>query len=245
MSRRLLPWGKVAAAVAVALGLAVAARALPVAAWVGSLSGWVRGLGPWGPLAFGLVYVVAVVALVPASPMTIAAGALFGPVVGSLTVSVASTIGAALAFLIARGVARDAVARRLGRSRRFAAIDRAIGEGGWRVVALLRLSPAVPFNVQNYLYGLTPIRFWPCVLTSWAAMLPATVLYAYLGHAGRIGLEAAAGGRTRGPGEWALIGVGLLATLAVSVYVARLARRALRVADEDLHDGDVMEDKSG
>ncbi|HZW31908.1 MAG TPA: VTT domain-containing protein, partial [Isosphaeraceae bacterium] len=96
------------------------------------------------------------------------------------------------------------------------------------IVALLRLSPLVPFNLQNYLYGLTAIRFWPCVLTSWVAMLPGTVLYVYLGHAGRAGLEALAGRRGRSPAEWTLLAVGLAATLLVSVYVTALARRAIR-----------------
>jgi uncharacterized membrane protein YdjX (TVP38/TMEM64 family) len=195
---------------------------------VEALSGWVQGLGVWGPVVYGLIYVMAVVALAPASALTIAAGAIFGLWIGTITVSLASTTGAALAFLIARYLARDAVARRVRRYPKFEAIDRAIGEGGWKIVAMLRLSPAVPFNLQNYLYGLTKIRFWPCVLTSWVTMLPGTLMYVYLGHAGRVGLEAASGGRSRGPGEWALIVVGLLATVAVTVYVTRLARRALR-----------------
>ena len=116
---------------------------------------------------------------------------------GTIIVSLASTTGAALAFVIARYLARDSVARWVRRSPRFEAIDRAIGEEGWKIVALLRLSPAVPFNLQNYLYGLTKIRFWPCVLTSWAAMLPGTLMYVYLGVVGRAGLEAASGGRAR------------------------------------------------
>jgi uncharacterized membrane protein YdjX (TVP38/TMEM64 family) len=209
--------------------VALILRRLPIGPALASLETSLAGLGPWGPVAFGIAYVAAVVALVPASPLTLAAGALFGVPVGTVTVSIASTTGAALAFLVARYLAREAVARRLRRSPRFAAIDRAIGEGGWKVVALLRLSPAVPFNLQNYLFGLTGVRFWPYVLTSWAAMLPGTLLYISLGHAGRAGLEAASGGaRARGPAEWAMIAVGLLATLAVTVYVTRLARHAMR-----------------
>ena len=92
---------------------------------------------------------------------------------------------------------------------------------------MLRLSPAVPFNLQNYLYGLTRIGFRPCVLTSWVAMLPGTLMYVYLGHAGRAGLEAASGGRARSPAEWAILVVGLAATVMVTVYVTRLARKAL------------------
>jgi membrane protein DedA with SNARE-associated domain len=143
-------------------------------------------------------------------------------------VSLASTTGAALAFLISRYLARDAIARKLRQSPRFEAIDRAVSAGGWKIVALLRLSPAVPFNLQNYLYGLTGIRFWTCVLTSWLAMLPGTLLYVYLGYASRASVEAAAGGRSRSPAEWAFLIAGLVATLAVTVYVTRLARKALQ-----------------
>lgn len=226
--RSLDPYVRVTSLVTIGVCLVLIVRRLPLSSLAGDLEGWIRGLGVWGPLAYAAVYVVAVVALVPASAMTVAAGALFGPLVGTAVVSAGSTIGAALAFLIARHLARDAVARRVRRYPRFHAIDRAIGEGGWKVVALLRLSPAVPFNLQNYLYGLTRIRFWPCVLTSWVAMLPGTLMFVYLGHAGRAGLEAASGERTRTPAEWALLGIGLAATVAVTVYVTRLARKALQ-----------------
>ena len=226
-ARSLEPYVRAVSLVAIGVVLVLIARRLPLNALAGSLEGWVRGLGVWGPLAFAAVYVVAVVALLPASALTIVAGAIFGPIVGTAVVSVGSNVGAGLAFLIARHLARDAVVRRARRYPQFDAIDRAIGEGGWKVVALLRLSPAVPFNLLNYLFGLTPIRFWPCVLTSWAAMLPGTLLYVYLGHAGRSGLEAASGGRTRTPAEWALLGIGLAATVAVTLYVTRLARKAL------------------
>jgi uncharacterized membrane protein YdjX (TVP38/TMEM64 family) len=212
------------------IGLLVLARRVPLSPLIATIEGVVRGLGIWGPLVFGLVYVAAVVALVPASVLTLAAGALFGLVVGTVTVSLAATTGAALSFLIARYVARDTVARKLGGDPRLAALDQAIARSGWVIVALMRLSPAVPFTLQNYLYGLTGISFWTCVLTSWVAMLPGTLMYVYLGHIGRAGLDAAsgAGGRARTPGEWALLIVGLAATVAVTVFVGILARRAMR-----------------
>ena len=119
--------------------------------------------------------------------------------------------------------------RKLGDDPRFAAIDREISRSGAIIVALLRLSPAVPFGLQNYLYGLTGIGFWTYLLTSWIAMLPGTVMYVYLGYLGRAGLDAAGdSGRTRTPLEWALLAVGLAATVAVTLFVTRLARRALR-----------------
>jgi len=138
-------------------------------------------------------------------------------------------VGAALAFLIARYLARDKVAAMASRNRHFGAIDRAIGEGGWKIVAILRMSPAIPFNLQNYLYGLTPVRFWTCILTSWLAMLPGTFMYIYLGHITGV---AVAGERARTPGEWVMLGVGLLATIVGTVYITKLARRKLK---EQMH----------
>jgi uncharacterized membrane protein YdjX (TVP38/TMEM64 family) len=200
-------------------------RALPIDQAMGAIKGWTAGLGIWGPVVLALVYIVATVLLVPGTILTLAAGGMFGLVVGTITVSIGSTLGASLAFLIARYVARDKVAARASRNRRFSAIDRAIGEGGWKIVALLRLSPAIPFNLQNYLYGLTPIRFWPYVLTSWLAMLPGTFLYVYLGH---VAGAAVGADRSRTAAEWAMLAVGLLATVVVTVYVTRLARRKLQ-----------------
>ncbi len=197
------------------------------------MEGWIEGLGLGGPVVFGLLYVVAAVLLVPGSALGLAAGALFGLVVGTITVSLASTTAAALAFLIGRYLARERIQKMIQRYPRFSAFDRAISAGGWKVVALLRLSPAIPFNLQNYLYGLTGIGFWTCVFTSWLTMLPGTLLYVYLGYAGRAGVEAAVGGEgSRSPAEWAILVVGLLATVAVTVYVTRLARRELGILNE-------------
>jgi uncharacterized membrane protein YdjX (TVP38/TMEM64 family) len=127
-------------------GLLMLVRSLPLADGVAAVRAWVAGLGVWGPLAFGLIYIVAVVAMLPASLLTLAAGATFGLVVGTITVTLAANIGAALALLIGRYLARARVERLLASRPRLAAVDRAIEEGGWKVVALLRLSPAVPFR---------------------------------------------------------------------------------------------------
>jgi uncharacterized membrane protein YdjX (TVP38/TMEM64 family) len=221
---------RLASILAIGLGIVLIARWMPVGRALGIGVDRIRGLGPWGPVVFGLIDAAAVVLMVPGAVLTMAAGALFGPVVGTVTASLASSLGAALAFVIARSLGRAAVARRVRRDPRFEAIDRAIAANGWKIVALLRLSPAVPFNVQNYLYGLTGIGFWTCVLTSGVAMLPGTFLYVYLGHVGRTGWEAASGraARPRTPAEWVLMVIGLLATVAVMVYLAGLARRELR-----------------
>ncbi|REJ90538.1 MAG: TVP38/TMEM64 family protein [Planctomycetota bacterium] len=200
-------------------------RALPIEQLRDRLQQWITGLGPVGVFVFVLIYIVATVCLLPASVLTLLGGAVFGLATGFIAVSFASTTGAAAAFLIARYLAREKVEQMARGNPKFAAIDSAISEGGWKIVALLRLSPAVPFNIQNYLYGLTAIRFGPYVLTSWLAMIPGTFLYVYLGH---IAGAAAAGGRERTTGEWVLLGVGLIATIAVTLYITRLARKKLR-----------------
>jgi uncharacterized membrane protein YdjX (TVP38/TMEM64 family) len=207
---------------AAVVALFAAARLLPVQDWLQAIESWVRDWGAAGGLVFGLVYVAATLLFVPGSVLTLMAGVLFGVVRGTLIVSLASTTTAALAFLIARHVARGSVELLARRDARFAALDQAIREGGWRIVALLRLSPVVPFSLSNYLYGLTPVAFGPYLLASWIAMVPATVLYVSLGAAGR----AAAGGK-RGPAEWALIGVGIVATLVATIMITRTARRRL------------------
>ncbi|MCM2370202.1 VTT domain-containing protein [Aporhodopirellula aestuarii] len=200
-------------------------RSLPFDQVMAAMKNWIAELGFWGPVVLTLMYVVATVLFVPGTILTLVAGAIFGLGIGMVIVSIGSTIGASLAFLIARYGARDRVAQMAQGNRHFGAIDRAIGEGGWKIVALLRLSPALPFNLQNYLYGLTPVPFWPYVLTSWIAMMPGTFLYVYLGHVTGAAIGA---DRERSIAEWAMLGVGLLATVVVTVYVTRLANRKLK-----------------
>jgi uncharacterized membrane protein YdjX (TVP38/TMEM64 family) len=221
-------WKWIALGAAV-VSLVLAARLLPVQEWLKSFESWVQGMGTAGMLLYAAVYVVAVLLFVPGILLTLGAGFLFGLGSGIAVVSVASTVAAALAFLIARYLARGAVERLVRKNPKFAAIDRAIGKEGWKVVALLRLSPLVPFSLSNYLYGLTSVRLGPYVATSWAAMLPATVLYVSFGAAGRrIGEKT-----PRSPWEWALLGAGLAATAAVTVLLTRIAKRELASLHEE------------
>jgi uncharacterized membrane protein YdjX (TVP38/TMEM64 family) len=130
--------------------------------------------------------------------------------------------------LIARYVARDQIQRMLDSNQKLKQVDRAIGEQGPKLVFLLRLSPLIPFNLSNYFYGLTAVKFWPYVLASWIGMLPATLLYVCLGAAGRAGLSGAAGQTShRSPWEYLLFGIGLIATVIVTVWLTRIARREL------------------
>lgn len=215
--------------VAVALAITVAVVVLwsfaPVKEWLEFMADRINELGAWGPVVFALGYIIAVVALVPAAPLTIAAGLMFGLWALPLVI-VAATVGATLAFLVARYLVRDAVHDYLSRSKRLHAIDQAIEDDGWKIVALLRLSPVVPFNLQNYLFGATAIRLKPYVLASFVGIMPGTLLYTYLGAAGKMAMSGHGGGTM----QWTLFGVGLVATAAVAVLIARKAKAQLAEA---------------
>ena len=239
-SSRWSRWIRIAAYVAIAINIVLLVRLLPFDNLIHLLTSRVQGLGVWAPVVFGVVYVVAALLFIPGAALTIAAGAVFGLLGGTIVVSIASTIAAALGFLIGRHFAREAVVRRAATSPRFAAMERAIQQGGWKIIGLLRLSPALPFSLGNYLYGLTPIRFVPYVITSWLAMLPGTIMYVYLGHAGRQSLAAASGDAAgRSVGQWVLLVIGLLATIAVTIYVTYLAKKALAESSDGANESNV------
>jgi len=196
--------------------------------WVSQLRDWVDGFGVLGPLVYGVAYVLATVLFVPGSALTVGAGVAFGVVGGTILVSFAATTGAALCFLLARYLLRSRVERWVAGNEKFAAIDRAVAREGWKIVALTRLSPVFPFNLLNYSYGLTGIGFWPYVLASWVAMIPGSLLYVCIGAAGAQVAESASGAGSWG--KTAMQVAGLLATLAVTILVTRIARRALKEA---------------
>src|SRR3954447_7824322 len=211
---------------AVVAGLILAGR--QAGAYVPRFAQWVEGLGVWGPVVFILGYAVAAVAFVPGSLLTLAAGAIFGLVKGTVYTLIGATLGASAAFLVARYAARRAIERRIAGNARFAAIDKAVGREGFKIVALLRLSPVFPFNLLNYALGLTKVSFLQYFAAS-IAMLPGTLLYVYYGKAAG-SLAALAGGAqaAKGTGSWVLLGVGLAATIVVTTFVTRLAGKALR-----------------
>ncbi len=183
-------------------------------------------------MVFVLGYAVAVVAFVPASALTLAAGAVFGLAWGTAYVFVAALVGSSAAFLVSRYVARRAVERRVTADPRFSAIDRAVGEAGRKIVFLLRLTPVIPFNLLNYALGLTQVRLVDTLIAS-VGMLPGTLLYVYLGKvAGEVATRASGAEAGRSPAEWALLIVGLLATVTVTVFVTRIAKEALRDATD-------------
>lgn len=219
-------------AVALAIAaLVIAIRFLPFAEWVESFNAWVAELGVAGMVVFAFAYAAATVFMLPGAVLTLAGGAAFGLGYGFVTISVGSTLGAALAFLVSRFFARKRIESWIQSKPSFRAIDKAVGEQGTKIVFLTRLSPVFPFNFQNYAYGLTKIPFVSYVAASWVGMIPGTFLYVYLGTLGRSGLEAASGaGNDVESARLALQVVGLAATLLVTILITRTAKKALREA---------------
>lgn len=207
--------------------LLVGAVLLPVTGWLRAVLAWVHGLGAWAPFVFAALYVGACVLCVPGSLLTLGAGFLFGVVPGALLVSFASVTGATLAFLLGRYAARDWVSRRISENDRLRSLDEAVAREGWKFVLLTRLSPAFPFNLLNYAFGLTRVSLRAFVLASWLGMAPGTLLYVYLGSLAADLASLGTGGRVRSPAEWAFYALGLVATVAVTVHATRLARKAL------------------
>ncbi len=213
--------------VAVVAGLILAGR--QAGAYVPRFAQWVASLGVWGPVVFILGYAVAAIAFIPGSLLTLAAGAIFGLVRGTIYTLIGATLGASGAFLVARYLARRAIERKIKDNARFAAIDKAVGREGFKIVALLRLSPIFPFNLLNYSLGLTKVTLpaIPRGVDRHAARGPcSTSTTARRPAASR--RSPAAPKRRRGAGSWVVLGVGLLATIVVTTFVTRLAGKALK-----------------
>jgi len=210
--------------VAVLAGLVIAYRTFPVREWLVGESGLItriEGLGPAGWLVFIAVYILLTILAGPAWLLTMAAGLVFGLVRGTVLVSVGSVLGATAAFLIGRYLARDAIARKVEGKPKFQSIDRAVGERGFFIVLLTRLSPVFPFTLLNYAYGLTRVSLGKYFFASWIGMLPGTVMYVYLGSLGN------AVTREADTGMLILRIAGFAATVAVTLYITRIARRAI------------------
>ncbi|MBW2245366.1 MAG: TVP38/TMEM64 family protein [Deltaproteobacteria bacterium] len=193
---------------------------------------WVAGLGALGPIVFILGYAVAVVGFAPASILTLAAGGIFGLTYGVVYVFIAAMLGSTAAFLVARYLARGAVEKRIEGEPRFAAIDRAVGREGRKIIFLLRLTPAIPFSILNYALGLTKVNLADYVIAGFG-MIPGTFLYVYLGYLATETAAAAGGAGSAELGTWILNIVAFVATVAVTIYVTVIARRALAEATDE------------
>src|SRR6267378_1017774 len=211
--------GRVVWAIAVLALLAAAGWLLPVKQWLTAALTWAAVQREPSALMFIALYVLATVCLVPGLILTLAAGAIFGLARGVALVSAGSVLGASAAFFIGRTFAREWTQQRIAAWPRFRALDGALGERGFWIVLLTRLSPAFPFNLLNYAYGVTAVRPRDYVVGSWIGMFPATVLYVYAGSAAASLTQAMSGNVHTGTSGFALLGVGLAATVGVTVLV--------------------------
>lgn len=203
----------------------IVAKALNIQSLQQSLI-WVKNLGTLGPIAFIIIYNLATILFIPGSVLTLGGGVLFGVFWGSIYVFIAATFGATFAFLIGRYLSRDWVCKQIAKYPKFQAIDRAVAREGWKIVFLTRLSPLFPFNLLNYALGITQVSLKDYILGS-IGMFPGTVMYVYIGSlAGDIATIG-----TQKPTnpllEWTIRIIGFVATVAVTVYVTRIARKAL------------------
>ncbi len=188
---------------------------------------WIDSLGAVGALAFIGLYIIATVAFLPGSILTLGAGVIFGVVWGSLYVFVGATLGATAAFLVGRYLARGWVANKIAGNKKFAAIDQAVGTEGLKIVLLTRLSPVFPFNLLNYAFGITGVSLKDYFIGS-VGMIPGTIMYVYIGSlAGNLAMIGTEAQPTNPTVQWAIRIVGLIATIAVTVYVTRIAQKAL------------------
>jgi uncharacterized membrane protein YdjX (TVP38/TMEM64 family) len=207
---------------------AVAAFVLfPVKEYLVRFTEWVRDLGWWGPLVFGVVYALTAL-VIPGSVLTLGAGFAFGVVLGTVVVSFSSVTTATIAFWLGRTLARGWVEAKVAANPKFRAIDQAVAENGFKIVFLTRLSPVFPFTLLNYAFGLTKVRFRDYLVASWVGMLPGTVLYVYLGSTVREIADLAAGNVERPLAQKVFFWAGLVVSVAVTVLVTRVARRAIR-----------------
>ena len=205
-----------------AIVLLCASIVLPIKDWMQSLGDWVQTLGPLGPVAFAIAYIVAVLLVLPTWILTVSAGVAFG-FWGIPLVIVSASAGATLAFLIARIAFRERVRSWAQQKPLLKALDNVTKNEGWKVVGLLRLSPVVPFTLQNYAFGATEIPVWQFVIATFFGIMPGTALYVYIGTIGRVAAE----NENFRASQILLLTIGLIATVAVIVIITRKAKSML------------------
>jgi uncharacterized membrane protein YdjX (TVP38/TMEM64 family) len=195
--------------------------------WLRNALQWIDSLGTVGAIAFITIYILATVAFIPGSILTFGSGVLFGVVWGSLYVFISATLGATIAFLVGRYLARGWVAKKIEGNHKFQAIDQAVGKEGLKIVLLTRLSPIFPFNLLNYAFGITGVSLKDYVIGS-VGMIPGTVMYVYMGSLASNLATIGTASQPTNPGvQWAIRIIGFIATVAVTLYVTKVARKAL------------------
>ncbi|PZV25586.1 MAG: TVP38/TMEM64 family protein [Snowella sp.] len=191
---------------------------------------WIDSLGSWGAIAFIVIYILATVAFLPGSILTLGAGVVFGVFFGSVYVFIGATLGAIAAFLVGRYLARHWIAQKIAGNQKFKAIDQAVGQEGFKIVLLTRLSPIFPFFLLNYAYGITGVSLKDYAIAS-VGMIPGTITFVYIGSlAGNLATLGTQTPTVNPALEWTIRIIGFMATLAVTLYVTKLARKALNAA---------------
>jgi uncharacterized membrane protein YdjX (TVP38/TMEM64 family) len=227
---------------AISLGVALLAllgiiRALPTERLIEALKDWADVLGPWAPVGFVVLFIGLTLFFLPGVPLNILSGVIFGPWIGGLLTALGSNGSAALSFLIARYLGGDKAARIVEHYPRLAAAYHTLGDkDGWKVVAAVRLSHALPFGLQNLLLGLSPVGFAPYLLTTWLVTFPGIFMLAYLGYIGAIALVPAEGSEPLSTWQWAARAAGILVAAAAVLYLARLIQRAIKQRVGELRD---------
>ncbi len=193
---------------------------------------WVENLGIFGPIAFIVIYNLATLLFIPGSLLTLKGGCLFGWFWGSVYVLIAATLGAIIAFLIGRYCSRDWVAQKISHNSQFKAIDKAVAKEGFKIVLLTRLSPVFPFNLLNYAFGVTQVSLKDYILGS-IGIIPGTVTYVYMGSlVTDVAMLNGSGYQPSTPSaliaQYVMQVIGLIATVAVTVYITRVAQQALK-----------------
>ena len=206
-----------------------------IAALVPQFANWVEQLGPLGPVVFIGGFIVATILMVPGLVLTLTGGALFGIVRGTIFVFIGASLGAIAAFLISRYVAHEPLNRRFAHMPKFRALQHATEHEGRKIVFLMRLSPALPFNLLNYALGLTSVRLGDYIVAC-VGMIPVILMWVYYGRVlGDVARVFGGAHVEHGVAYWAMLGVGLVATVLVSIVITRAAKKALRAsAEEDL-----------
>ena len=207
----------------------IGAAFFPLSLWLHRFLDGVRSRGTVGMIIYATAYAIGTVLLVPGTLLTAGSGFLYGTIVGTLIVSPASVLGATFSFLLARSFARDWVAKKVSKYRKFELIDRAIAKNGFKIVLLMRLDPIfIPFAILNYALGLSRVRLLDYILASWIGMLPATTLYVYLGSSVK-NISDLLQGTLPSAGLWPqlLFWGGLVAAGGLVYILTRIARQAL------------------
>jgi uncharacterized membrane protein YdjX (TVP38/TMEM64 family) len=205
------PW---ALASAVLLVLCLGWLLLPLRQWIEALQSWLLGLGLWGVCVFAIILIVMTFLPAPDWPLPVAAGYVYGFWAFPLTYT-SIAFASVLAFLAARYLLRDKIRSFLNRRPKYRSIDKAVAEDGWQVVVLMRLSPIVPFNLQNYALGVTAIPFLQYLTATLIGIVPGIAIYVYFG----IFVKGLGNGLSAL--DWVMFGLGVVATIALAVLVAR------------------------